>query len=363
MSITGIHQFVVGFDYGDAISNFALEIRKVLRKMGYESEIYGKYVSPEMRDKAYFYTEYDKKSSPSNVVLFHFSTGSSVTQYVKALPEKKVLIYHNITPAEFFDDFDAYVAKQLRDGRKELLSLRDDVFLSAGVSRYDCRELQECGFKNVQYLPLVVNLEGVEKNYDRAVVEKYRDGMTNILFVGRIAPNKRIENLLKVFYFYKRYLNSASRLIVVGGTGLWNKYYAFLQKIIDVLQLKDVIFTDKIKDPELVGYYKVADVYLSMSEHEGFGLPLLEAMYFGVPVVAYSAAAVPETVRDGGILVEEKDYGKIAETIDRVVKDYELQHYLVEMGKKRLLDFSRDRWERYVVEMVEYIKRVVGGKS
>jgi len=359
LTVRSIHQFVVGFDYGDAISNFTLELQSVIRDMGYRSEIYGKYISPEVRNKAHFYTEYDKESSSSNVVIFHFSIGSSVSQYFRSLKDRKVIVYHNITPAEFFDEFDSYVAASLREGRKELLELRDVVSLAVGVSMYDCRELEDHGFENVWYLPLVLNVEDKERGFDKGTVEQYSDGKINVLFVGRVVPNKKVEDLIKVFYFYKKYLNPRSRLIVVGGTGMWNKYYAFLQKLIDALHLKDVVFTEKVKDSELVGYYKVADVYLSMSEHEGFGLPLLEAMHFGVPVVAYSAAAIPETVGNGGILVDEKRYEKIAEIINEIVNNRNLHDYLVDAGRKRLMEFSKSRWRKRAGELIKQIERVV----
>ncbi len=360
-----VNQFLAGFTYGDGITDYVIELKRVISEMGFPSNIYAVKVDTYMKNlktnRAIRYTEYEPcLDSGRNVAILHFSIGENLNTFVERLPDRKVLIYHNVTPARFFESFDEDVSMQLESGREDISSYVDVPDVSVGVSEYNCKELKRYGFRNVRLLhPPAFYLSRFSSVSDREVLGKYKDGNANILFVGRVAPNKRIEDLIKVLYVCRKKLHMNIRLIVVGSYNLWEKYYSFLRKLISRLGLGgDVVFTDKVKNHELVSYYRIADVYLSMSEHEGFGVPLIEAMMFGVPVLAYGVTGVPYTVGYGGILFDKKDFYEIAEVIKEVVSDSELRSTLVEAGRQRAEDFSKEKWDKEAKEVIgEIIKK------
>jgi glycosyltransferase involved in cell wall biosynthesis len=164
----------------------------------------------------------------------------------------------------------------------------------------------------------------------------FDDGRTNILFVGRVICNKKIEDLIRVFAVYHRYLDPKSRLIVVGDTWGYEAYYLPLERMARELALPEVVFTGQVEDEELPAFYEVAHAFLCLSEHEGFCLPLLEAMSHGVPVLAYDAGAVAETLRGGGVLLKEKRPVLVAELVHRVVHDADLRAAILATQERTL---------------------------
>jgi len=356
-----IHQFLVGFSFGDAITNYALEFRRVISEMGFTSYVYAervdRFMSKLRSNKVRRYTEHFSLAPRKSIVMLHFSIGSKVNEYVKFLHAKKVLIYHNITPASFFNGFGEHIVRQLENGRRELISYADVPDVSIGVSEYNCRELRRYGFKNVKMLyPPAFYLSRFSRALDKGILSRYRDGKINILFVGRVVPNKRVEDLIKTLYVCKTKLGIDARLIVVGSYEVWDRYYSFLMNLVRNLNLEgNVVFTDKVKNHELVSYYKVADVFLSMSEHEGFCVPLVEAMMFSVPVVAYTGAAVPYTVGDAGLLFYEKDFYMVAETVCEVAHSTPLRRALIEAGRERVKQFSKNKWDEDAKRTVESV--------
>ena len=340
--MTAVHQLVPNFDYGDAIGNHVRALRALLRGWGYESDVYAQYMHEQRAADARFYTRYREVTNPGNVLLFHFSIGSEVTTFFTGLADRKVLVYHNITPAEYFVGVNARVADRCRRGRADLARLAPFTDLALGVSEFNRKELETAGFRRTGVLPILLDWRNYELPPERALVEAYQRG-TNILYVGRIAPNKRIEDLIKTFYFYRR-LDPRSRLLVVGSAVDTEGYLAGCHKLAGELGLLDhVTFTGPVSQAELCTYYRLASVYLSLSEHEGFCVPLLEAMHFGVPVVAYASTGVPGTLGDAGLLVAEKDFPAIAELIHRVVTDPGLREAVVEGQRERLDHFDAVR--------------------
>jgi glycosyltransferase involved in cell wall biosynthesis len=336
-----VHQLVSNFDVGDAIGNHVRALQRLLRGWGYQSNVYAQYRHMSLLDEAHFYTRYREVSSPDTVVLFHFSIGSEVTSFFASLPDRRAIVYHNITPPEYFVGINARVADRCRRGRWELARLRTVTELALGVSEFNRRELEAAGFPRTGVLPILVDwsqyahprLPALEKAYGRG---------TNILAVGRIAPNKRVENLVKAFYFYHR-LDPDSRLIVVGSAVDTETYLAGCQKLCGELGLLDhVVFTGSVSQADLCAYYRLASAYLCLSEHEGFCVPLLEAMHFGVPVIAYAAAGVPGTLGDAGLLVPDKDFPAIAELLHRVVRDRDLRAAVVAGQRARLGAFDAE---------------------
>ena len=334
-----IHQILPTISPGDAIGNEAQEIKRVLNEWGYKSEIYAQNIHPKINAKKY--TEYKKVSSKENILIFHFSIGSEVSEFVKKLPDKKIMIYHNITPPEYFCGVNETLVNLLENGKKELRSLVDHIDLAVGVSEYNRLELQEMGFKNTDVLPIIINFHEYSSP-NKKLLSKYDDDFVNLLFVGRVTPHKRQEDIIKVFYYYKL-INPKSRLFLAGSYEGCEIYSDYLKKLIQDLNLKDVHLLGKISFNDLISYYKLADFFICMSEHEGFCVPILESMYFEVPIIAYKSTAIPFTLEDTGILVKEKNYCEIAEMVNVLIEDEELRSTLVKKQKDRLENFKREK--------------------
>jgi L-malate glycosyltransferase len=193
--------------------------------------------------------------------------------------------------------------------------------LGLGDSEYNRRELQDAGFARTAVLPIVLDFEAYRRPPSPVVRRLYRDGRTNILFVGRIIPNKKIDDLIRVFAYYQRYVDPQSRLLLVGDHRGHEHYLDRLSEMVRELRLDEVVFTGHADDDEIVAYYQAADLFLCLSEHEGFCVPLQEAMHFGVPVVAYDAGAVKETLHRGGVLLREKRPEVVAELLRDVLTE------------------------------------------
>ncbi len=338
--MTEIHQMLAGFSSGDAISTYARELQKIFRSWGCPSEIYiqPSSIDPAVIDLCRPLAEHRARSRPENIMIYHFSIGAFASDYFASLPDRKVIIYHNITPAHFFALFKPELASFLEKGRRELRDLAAVTDLALGVSEYNRKELEAAGFPRTGVVPLAADWSGLEGKPDPKTLRRCRKWGEIILFVGRIVPNKRIDDLLKTFYYFKL-IKPDSRLVLVGKYLDTPIYYDYLQTIIHDLGLQDVIFTGHTTDAELLAYYRSADLYLSLSEHEGFCLPLLEAMHFKIPVLAYAAAAVPDTLDGAGVLVKEKDFPRIAEMAEALIDDGDFRRRIVEEQSRRLERF------------------------
>ncbi|HAO92526.1 MAG: hypothetical protein A2X99_06100 [Deltaproteobacteria bacterium GWB2_55_19] len=350
-----VHQLLSNLDYGDAISDNALALRDVLREKGYVSNIYARYIHPKVASDCRYFKEHAKRSSASNIAVFHHSIASEVSEYFKGLPDGKIMIYHNITPNHFYEPFNGRMSHLLKKGKNELKAFSRVPDLALGDSAFNAEELKSLGYRNVGVLPLLTDLRRLEGDSDRAVVERYGGDFTNIIFVGRIAPNKRIEDIIRAFCFYQRFLNPSSRLFLVGS----NKEAAYgsaLSGLVKRLGVRDVVFTGHVTVEELRAYYRLSHLFLCMSEHEGFCAPLLEAMFFKIPVVAYRSSAVPETMGGAGVIFNDKKVEEVAELADLILRDAELRRGIVEAQTDRLKDFDRASIGGKFIEFVESIR-------
>jgi glycosyltransferase involved in cell wall biosynthesis len=289
--------------------------------------------------------------------MFHFSIGSEVADLFRLLPNRRVLVYHNITPPEFFRGVNPQVAALCARGREELRALRSHSRLALADSEFNRRELEALGFENTAMLPIVLDPDRYAMRPVPSLERPYRDGHVNFLHVGRLVPNKRIEDVLKVFYFYRRRINPDSRLFLVGIDTDMEIYAVALRQMIHDLGISGVAFAGRVSQAELVTYYRLAHVYLCMSEHEGFCAPLVEAMHLGVPVIAYAAAAVPETLGDAGALVLRKDFPEIAELAAMVCEDDTLRAEMVAAGRDRARRFFPEVIAPRLRELVEPLWR------
>jgi len=320
-----VHQLLAALSYGDAIGNESLAIQAHLRRAGFASDIFAEKVHPRMAHLARPLHEYEGVSAPDTVCLFHFSIGSAAGRLIHHAPDRLVVIYHNITPASFFLGFHPHLAGLCYHGRRELEVFAARTELGLGDSEYNRRELEAAGFARTAVLPIVLDFAAYRRPPSPVVRRLYEDGRTNILFVGRIIPNKKIDDLIRVFAYYQRYLDPKSRLLLVGDHRGHERYFDRLQELVRELRVDEVVFSGHVDDDDLVAYYGVSDLFLCLSEHEGFCVPLQEAMHFGLPVLAYDAGAVRETLHGGGILLHDKRPERVAELAYSVLHDARLR--------------------------------------
>jgi L-malate glycosyltransferase len=348
-----VHQMLSALSYGDAIGNEALRIQSILRGRGHESEIFAEAVHPEMSGLAHKLWEYRKISSADNVLILHFSIGAGVSTYAYHLPDPLLLIYHNITPAHWFKEYHPHLLGLCHHGRRELAAFRKRVRLAVGDSEFNRAELQGMGFRRTGVLPLLLDQEQLSVPANPVVKHMFDDEKTNLLFVGRTIPSKCVEDVIRVFCIYQRYIEPDSRLLLVGEWQGFERYFDALVRLVDDLSLEDVVFTGHVDTDDLVAYYEVADLFLSMSEHEGFCAPLLEAFRFGLPVMAFDAAAVSETLGGAGVLIAEKRFAEVAEMAYLLVHDHELRQRVVTGQEQRLRELQSVNQEQLLLDFVE----------
>jgi glycosyltransferase involved in cell wall biosynthesis len=339
-----VHQVLATLGYGDAIGHEVLGIQRALRLAGYDSEIFVETADRRLEPLTRDYRELVDASHPDNLLLHHFSIGSKASRTAYALPDRMALIYHNITPPEYFVGVHRTLARQCFRGRRELRAYVDRCDLALGDSEFNRRDLEALGFPRTAVLPVVPDFAHLDRVPNRFVADQFDDEWTNVLFVGRVIANKKIEDLIRMFHAYHVNFNPRSRLLIVGVFSLFERYLAALNELTAELKLSNVHFTGHVSDEELVAFYEIADLFLCASEHEGFCVPLVEAFYKQVPVLAYAATAVPHTMDGAGVLFDDKDPRHVAALMDAILSDPGLQDAIVEgqtaaVGRLQAKDF------------------------
>src|SRR6266576_2335507 len=316
-----INQWVPAAHKGDAIGDSARRMRGLLRQMGHTSELYALTIDDELQGDVHPFA--DPASKKGDQTMFHFALPSPMTEAFARLPGGRLLQYHNVTPAAYFAPYDPALFRLASLGREELATLAGRVDLALGDSEYNRQELDRLGFGRTGVFPIAVHTTRITQAARRPALEKVLldDGLVNFLFVGRIAPNKKIEDHIKLAEVYKRYVDAYYRFIFVGRFDVVPRYYSMIRALMAEYRfLTDrFVFTGPVPDEELAVYYRHAAVYVSLSEHEGFCVPLLEAMAADVPVLAYAAAAVPETLGGAGVLFQPKDLELASEMLGMLV--------------------------------------------
>jgi glycosyltransferase involved in cell wall biosynthesis len=352
-----IHQLLPNFVPGDAIGNHARTLRQLLRSWGFASEIYAHFAHPDVAHDCRLLNEFPAASS--RAVLYHYSTASpEASGAFLSANGKRAIVYHNITPAYFYAPYCHSVYGVLQEARAHLGQFRTVVDMTFGVSPYNCAELAAADYFNPRVLPLLVEFERLGSQPPCPItLRRFDDDWKNFLFVGRLAPHKRQEDVIRAFACYNRLVNRRSRLLLVGTAGGLERYVYHLREVVTSLEMEDhVVFAGYASQAELVAYYRLAHLFLCMSEHEGFCVPLLEAMHHGVPIIAYAAAGVPDTLESAGILVRDKDYPMIAELASLLIDDQKLRGRVREGQQKRLADFASApialRFRQYVEELL-----------
>ncbi len=348
-----INQWVPAAHRGDAIGDSARRVRDMLRSAGHASDLFALTIDEDLRGDVRPFAE--PAARRGDMTIFHFALPSPMTAAFAALDGARVLQYHNITPAAFFAPYDPGLFRLAALGRQELRTLAGRVDLALGDSEFNRQELEVLGFAPTGVMPIAVDTDRITRAPRRPALERILgDGLINILFVGRVVPNKRIEDHIRLAEMYKRYVDNYYRFIFVGRYDALPCYYAQIRALISEFQmLPDRFwFTGPVPDEDLAAFYRWADAYVSLSEHEGFCVPLLEAMAADVPVLAYAAGAVPETLGGAGVLFAPKDLEFAAEMLGALVYDRALRSSVLEGQRRRVADFAPDRIERRLMEVI-----------
>lgn len=347
-----INQFHSGTAVGDAITNQMRLIRKLLLDEGIESEIFAEHIPEELKKEVKPIDTYS--GDADSILLVHHSMGFDCFDKIVALPDKKILSYHNITPERFFED--EYLKKYIRKGLQQLKEYRNYVDYAIADSNYNRKDMLSAGYKLVDVMPIQISVDRFESiDAEKNVIDRYK-GTTNILFVGRNVQNKCQTDLAMVFGVYHKYFNKESKLILVGDDS--NSDY--LEKIRSNADLfgagNDVIIPGKVSEEELKAYYEVADVFLCLSEHEGFGVPLLEAMKMKVPVISFDSSAIRETMGGAGILVDKKNYAYIAALLDEIVQNTEIKNKIIERQINRIDRMEQTDTRSMLLEIINKVQ-------
>ncbi len=319
-----VHQVLATLGYGDAIGHEVLGIRRALRSAGYDSEIIVETADPRLEDLTVDYRDIVGDVSEDDLLIHHFSLGSRASRTAFALPARMALIYHNITPPEYFIGVHDQLVRQCYHGRRELTAYRTRCELALGDSEFNRQELESLGFEPTGVLHVVPDFSHLDAAPDARVLDAYDDEWTNILFVGRLVPNKRPDDVIRFFHAYKTTYNPRSRLIIAGAHGGFEAYLAQIYAFIAALGVQDVHILGQVTNEALIALYDVADLFLCASEHEGFCVPIVESFHKRVPVLAYAATAVPSTMDGGGVLYTEKHQGRVAALIHSLTSDARL---------------------------------------
>ncbi|MCK5706484.1 MAG: glycosyltransferase [Candidatus Aureabacteria bacterium] len=355
--MTEIHHMIAGAAVGDAITNYAFEIRNIFRESGIHSEVYAPYqhIAPSLRKEVHPVLKNMPIINKKNITLFYqFSIGSVMTEYFMHSPGRKVLCYQNITPEHYFRGMNDQTARKLFEGREELKKLVNVPDITLATSKFNATELEELGYKNIHNIPLALNTNYLLTKPSQNIINSYNDNYTNFLFVGRVTPNKKLENVLKVFYYYNKTINPSSRLIFAGGYDHSEKYLKMLLDLAKEMELKNVVFTSHVSLEDLLGFYSASTLFLCMSEHEGVCIPLIESMYFQKPVFALAKAAVPGTMGGTGILLQKKNYREIAELIDVVLKDSNMLKNIIEKQNNRINNFKKENLKKQLQQILGF---------
>jgi glycosyltransferase involved in cell wall biosynthesis len=351
-----VHQFVPTLAPRDAVSTHYLRVRATLRAAGYSSDIYAMDSRGEVAKEARpFQTFRGGRSGESTWLCYQSSIGSPVADFVAARPEPLMVDYHNITPAAFFERWEPGMAVYLRAGRRQLRELAPRAQLAFADSSYNAAELDALGFEHTGVVPILFDRDDLHTEIDAATRDRLAreriEGSSTWLFVGQVAPHKAQHDIVKALAMYRRLFDPNARLRLVGFP-LSKAYVEAVEHYVADLGLTGAVeLAGSVPDAVLGAYFATADVYVCLSEHEGFCVPLLEAMHHGVPVVAYATGAVPETLGAGGLLLARKDPLTVATAVARVV-DPALHAALVRAGHARLDDFSLARNEAALLDAV-----------
>jgi glycosyltransferase involved in cell wall biosynthesis len=336
-----IDQWVPALHRGDAIGDSARLMRDAFRSWGHQADVYALELDEDLRGDGRAWSEW-RAGSPADAVILHYALPSPLTQALRSHRGRRALIHHNITPPVFFAGYDEEMVRICEIGRAELATLRDHVDLALGDSEFNREELEAAGFARTGVLPIYLDFARYAEAPGEVLARDLADGRTNVLFVGRLVPNKRHDDLIRMAAYWKRYIAPGLRLVLVGKPPRRPGYLDALQSLMREQGFTpwEVVFTGHLEHRDLLACYRTAHVFVSMSEHEGFGVPLVESMIMDVPVLAYRAGAVPGTLGRGGVLFDEKQFDEVAEMAWRLAAAGPLRTAVLQAQTRRRDHFA-----------------------
>jgi glycosyltransferase involved in cell wall biosynthesis len=361
--LTQVHQFLPSYATGDAVSGHTVRARQILREMGFESEIFAERSHGADPDASVLPLDaFERRGDQGDTwLLYQHSIGSRLGRFLLDRPERLVVNYHNVTPASFFEPWDLHIAAELALGRRHTAMLAPRAAAGIAVSVYNEQELRDAGFQKTAVAPVLFDVDSLRRDVDETALAQRMaakdGGGADIVFVGRVAPHKAQHDLVRAVAAYRKGYDSSARLHLVGARSS-ERYWSALQAFIDDAGLHDAVtLTGAVSAGELGAYYRSADLFLCLSEHEGFCVPLLEAMANDVPVVGYAAAAVPETLAGAGVLIDGKDAATVAAAMHLVLGDGKRRDALVDAGRRRLAAFAPDVLRRRFEDAIREVVR------
>ena len=336
-----VDQWVPALHRGDAIGDSARLMRAAFRRWGHQADVYALEMDEDLRGDGRPFAEW-RPGGPTDVVILHYAIPSPLTAALRALRGRRVLLHHNITPPRFFVGYDEEMVHICRVGQEQLLTLRGSVDLALADSEFNRAELQAQGFARTGVLPIFLDFARYRERVNPVLDRLLDDGLTNVLFVGRVAPNKRQDDLVRLAACWKRALGPDVRLMLVGKLPRRRHYLDALQALHYELGLTpwEVVFTGHVDHADLLACYARAHVFVSMSEHEGFGVPLVESMLMRVPVLAHEATAVPHTLGGAGVLFGAKRLDEVAEMAYRLARPGPWREAVLAGQDRRLSAFA-----------------------
>jgi glycosyltransferase involved in cell wall biosynthesis len=341
--VTTVHQFHPTLAPGDAISNHVFALAARARAWGGESHAYAVHTKPGVAAEVLPYRRLFRAVKPDDLLVLHFSMGHEVFDQLTKLEARKVLVYHNITPPRFFAGINPHSSVHAQMGLRQLKAIAPRIDLAIGVSEFNRRDLEQAGYRNTARVPILIDWPAYDVAPDPDVLRQWETRPTVLLFVGRISPHKRQDELIRLLAYYRRCIDPEAELVLVGDHRDQPQYYERLAALAAQLGIADAVtFAGSVSMAELVAYYRVASCFISLSEHEGFAVPLLEAMRFGRPIVAVDAAAVGETLDGAGVLLPKRDVPEVAEACSLLLERSDLREGYEAKGVRRLRDFDTE---------------------
>lgn len=328
-----VHQFIPSLTTRDAVSFHTLSVDAVLRELGMAASIYTARINAATKGRARHYRHHVKDPQP-DLIIYQTSIGSTMVDYLMGREEPLILNYHNITPPKFVYRWNPSLGAALDYGRRQLTGLCRRANAAVADSEFNAAELEKLKCKRVEVIPVITD-DAIFPSEQQQASRSEKDGSAlTVLFVGRIAPNKCQHDLLAALAVLRQHITNVELVLVGASTS--DRYEQALRSYATDLNIADVVrFEGSLSASELLARYRRADVFVSLSEHEGFGVPLVEAMAWGVPVIGFGAAAVPETLRGAGLVLDDKSPAVVAAAIQRVATDRLLRRHLVRLGSAR----------------------------
>lgn len=349
-----IIQLLAAAHTGDATGNQAMLLDRIFNELQYDSRLYAITIDDPLTGKVLPLKMLENEYNPlTDILWMHFNLPSPLSALFSELKGKRIMQFHNFTPPEYFLPFNPQHSKNLGRATSELKELKNVCDISLGDSDFNCRVLKKLGFRNPVCFPLIFNPSIYNNNGAPSIESAFHGATKNILFVSRIAPNKKIEDLMACYTFIKKNIRDDCRLIIAGKYNHDDEYFRYLIRHVGQFRAESVIFTGELTQEELTQYYRSADLFLSFSEHEGFFMPLLEAFYFGVPVVARDSTVVGETAGDAACLIEGRDIVRTAMLAVEVLENNELRNSMIKKGRERLKYFYPDKAKARLKKLLE----------